>query len=845
MSTRAARRIRPLVVLAVAAGARWAAAAPPAFHAEPEVQVVELAVNGSASRTIVLRNDGTTSVSAGGITAEPGCDAAAVQASPLTGFTLAAGEVRSITITCLPAPASMQRCGYRVRSPANTVLAELEAVCAYADSPSLVPDTTAIDLGAVAVGGSASRVIALHNTSAAPLAKLFVEATDLADNFAAGSPCNPDARACDAAIPVVPAGGTTNLVVACTPRAVGPEAAQLYVTTSAGTRLPAPISLTCTGTAAATPAISVSPTAIDVGAVEVVGASASATVHVANAGVGMLKLLAIQLVDGGTGAATDWSYAARAPCTSGIPPTCTLADAQTVDLELVFDPSAIGVRDATLLINYHDTADRSTSIPLHGIGRGATLELIGGQTTFDFGVLPLNVTATLTFQVANHGTRALTDGALAVMPAGPPFTVAPSPTFAVTTAAPTTLTITCTPTVAGMFAADLQLTATDVQGPPLDLALRCAGDPAMALTATPPAVLLGEVRIATQVVQHLAVASTGGPVSIVSAGLETANPSMDVSGAPATTPATIDLTVAADVDGSLADRIVIKPGSGPSLVVPVAGAAVTATYSVPAVVSLGTFCVLQPTTPRILPLTSTGTASIALSTPAMQRSDSPFDLELVAPLTYPTTLAPLQRALVAVTPKRQAVAGLATDDLVWTTDVAGAAITRTTLTATFVDNGGAIAPPALAFGTAPVHLETRNAQQVTLQNCDVSSLQLDPPQISAPFSIDSPNFPATLLPGETATFSVGFHPTKLGIATKTLVITSPQRSNEQLTVTLIGEGIATGGAGAGSPPAQSVDHTSFYACSGCASNDGSGALALTLAALCVLVPRRRHTPHRR
>jgi len=236
----------------------------------------------------------------------------------------------------------------------------------------------------------------------------------------------------------------------------------------------------------------------------------------------------------------------------------------------------------------------------------------------------------------------------------------------------------------------------------VDLTLRCAGDPALTLTATPPAILLGEVRTASQLVQHVAIASTGAPASITSAGLETAQPSLTVGGAPAMTPATIDLTAAPNTDGSLADRLLVKPASGPSLAIPITGAAVTATYSVPAAVSLGTFCIEQPTTPRILPLASTGTATIGLSAPALQLSDSPFDLELVAPLTYPTTLAPLQQAIVAVTPKRHAVAGLATDDLVWTTDVDGATTTHTTLTATFVDNGGAIAPPAIAFDPAPV-----------------------------------------------------------------------------------------------------------------------------------------------
>jgi hypothetical protein len=837
---RAARRI-PLVVLAALATARAAAAAPATFHAKPEVQVIELAAGGSASGAIVLRNDTATSVVAGNITAEPGCAAAAVHAAPLTGFTLAAGQARSITIMCTSAVASMQRCGYRVRSPGGAVLAELEAVCAYAGSPNLQPDAPAIDFGAVAIGGSASRTIALHNTAATSISRLFIELTDAAGNFAAAAPCNPDARECDAAIAVVPADGTTNLTVACTPRAAGSLTAQLYVATSAATRLPAPITLTCAGTDAATPVLSVAPSAIDVGAVEVIGATAGATVHVGNAGADALKLLDVQIVDGGTGGATDWTYTARTPCTSGIPPTCSLAGGQTVDLELVFDPSAIGVRDATLLINYHDTADRSISVPLHGTGHGATLELVGGQATLDFGVLPLNVTGTLTFQVANHGTRDLIDGALAVMPAGPPFAAAPSPSFAVPTAAPATITVTCKPTAAMPVMANLQLSAPDVQGAPIALTLRCAGDPALTLTATPPAILLGEVRLATQVLQPVAIASTGAPASITAVTLETAEPGMTVTGAPATTPATLDLTVTPTVEGSLTDRVLVKPASGAQLAIPITGAAVTAAYNVPPVVSLGTFCVQQPTTPRILPLASTGTATLGLSAPALQSSDSPFDLELVAPLTYPTALAPLERAIVAVTPKRQTVAGLASDDVIWTTDVADAATSHTKLTATFVDNGGAIAPPALAFGTAPIHLDTRNAQQVTLQNCDVSPLQLDPPQISAPFAIDSPNFPNVLLPGETATFGVGFHPTKLGAVTKMLVITSPQRRNVQLTVALTGEGIATGGTADAGTTTTGHDETSFYACGGCASNEAPGALALALAAAGVLLPRRRRS----
>jgi hypothetical protein len=832
----AASLARALVVLAIGVGPRAATAAP-GLRAEPTVQVVELAVNASGTGTIVLRNDAATSVVAAGITPEPGCDAAAVRASPLTGFTLAAGATRAIAIACTPAPASMRRCSYRVRSPASAVLAAFEAVCAYAGDPTLSASATLVELGAVAIGRAASATIALHNHATTAIDRLFVEATDLDDNFAIAAPCNPDARACDASIPVVPAGGATNLVVTCTPRSLGPLSALIHVTTSAGSRLAAPIVLTCTGSAAAGPVIATSPTAIDVGGVEVIAASARATVRVSNPGSGTVRLIQAQVVDGGTGAATDWAVAAQAPCATAIPPACNLAAGDAVDLELVFDPAAIGVRDAALLITYRDSADRSTSIPLHGVGQGATLELVGGPTTLDFGALPIDATGTLTFQVANTGSRDLPEVTRTLTPVAG-FTVSPGPSFAVSAAAPTTITVSCTPTAPGALASVLRLEAPDVTSPPIDLAVRCTGDPNVTVTAAPPAVLLGEVRLMTQVTRRLAVGSVAAPIAIGTAALDPAILGMSISGAPAVTPANLDLVAAPRAEGSLAARILVSPASGPQLAIAVTGTGVAATYSVPAEASLGTFCVQQPTTPRMLPLTSTGTATIGLSAPRLALADSPFDLQLIAPVSYPAALAPLGSVAVAVTPKRRAAPGLVSDDLVWTTDVSGTPSSRTKVTASFVNNGGAIAPPALAFGSAPAHLDSRNARQVTLQNCDIAPLALDAPQLSPPFSIDSPGFPTVLRPGETATFSVGFHPTRLGAVARTLVITSPQLPGVQLTVALTGEGISTIVGGADAGPVERPD-SGVFSCGGCASSDGSGALVLAVAALCTLAPRRR------
>ena len=585
--------------------------------------------------------------------------------------------------------------------------------------------------------------------------------------------------------------------------------------------------------AAADPALSVTPPSVDAGRVERT-ATAAATVRIANAGTGTgtLKLLALQVLDGGTGAAADWMVSPGAPCGATIPPSCALTDGLFTDLDLVFAPTSIGVRDATLLVNYHDTADRSIAIPLHGVAIGPTLEIVGAPAMLDFGTLPAGVAGALTLAVTNHGTRDLADGALAIAPAGSPFS-AGTGKLAVTASAATPVTVTCTPS-AGMFTASLQLSAPDVPGPPIQIGLRCAGDPAQVLVATPPAILLGEVRIAVPALAHAAIASQA-PIALTGAALDPAIPGLTVRGTPATTPATLDLTAAPQAEGSL-DTLLTVTQTGAPLAIAVTGSAVTASVSAPPAVSLGTFCVQQHPTPRIVILTSTGSATVGLSAPVLQSATSPFDLELVAPLDYPNILAPGQRAFVAITPRTSDVAGVASDDLVWTTDAA-AAPSHTALTATFLADGGAIAPSALDFGTVPVHVDTHNAQQVTLQNCSTAAFQLDAPQVPAPFSIDSPNFPTALKPGEVAAFSVGFHPTKPDRAMKDLVITSRQLP-QPLTVHLLGVGAPIGSGSDAGPSGTGVSSTSFYACS-CTTGDPSGALAIVLAALAVIAPRRR------
>jgi hypothetical protein len=374
--------------------------------------------------------------------------------------------------------------------------------------------------------------------------------------------------------------------------------------------------------------------------------------------------------------------------------------------------------------------------------------------------------------------------------------------------------------------------------PPIEIAATCEGT-MMSLYSNPTTISRGEIRIGTTPAPTMISLLGVTQLTISSITLETANPNLSVSGTPGPTPVAIELRITPTMNGNLANAILVAETNGSTLRIPISGEVVTASYAAPPLRSLGTFCVSQPTTPSMLALESTGTASIRLTEPRMQLDpSSPFDLAPIAPASYPATLLPETEAVLEISPKRQSFPGTQQDDLIWTTDVAGMITARTMLIATFVNDGGAIAPSSLGFGQVPIHLDTKNAQSITLQNCDTASIELGAPTMPAPFTIDSGTFPLELEPNESTTIAVGFHPARLGTYSGTMVIPSAQLI-EPLTVSLTGEGVNTGGEGDGGPDGNGFDQRSFYGCGGCSSRQPAGGIAIVLGVFAVVFPRRR------
>jgi hypothetical protein len=261
-------------------------------------------------------------------------------------------------------------------------------------------------------------------------------------------------------------------------------------------------------------------------------------------------------------------------------------------------------------------------------------------------------------------------------------------------------------------------------------------------------------------------------------------------------------------------------------------------------VSAGTFCVGQPTTPTTVALTTINTvpldtATVELPTaPTMATANSPFSLAPASPLVFPANVAPGASALVDVIPNRQRDPMTVTDTLQWTTDIPGMTTIGAPVTATFLGSGSgaAIAPASLVFGPYPPHLFVDDAQSVMIQNCNPSTITLVP-SIDPPFSIGA-DFPTSLTSGATANFGVSFEPPHPGTFSGMLTIATNAGSGSNLTVALTGVSATTTPPDAGSGSGSSHGDTSFYACS-CTTHDPRGGWPIVLAIVLVVSVRRR------
>jgi hypothetical protein len=847
-----ARRALSVAIVAAAAATAYAALGT-ALVATPEVAVVTAAPQTAVQGTVSLANTGTSSASVASFARVPCDDPSMTITSPAPPFAIAAGSAQTITFDC-PGTSTfgMRRCTYHALGAGSAELGTFMGVCATGSATVLSASPPTLTFPAVGsgvpVGTAQTQTVTITSSGSNTVGTLQLQTTDLDGTIQIGAPCNPNANGCDVANTAI---GSFGVDIVCQPSAATTVTRELYVLDRFGEQLASPVSISCTGVAATGPTINVttSPSPLDLGPVEVLGETGTGTVHVANVGpTGPLTIHTVAI----SGAGTDWTFTLGAPCNGALP--CELAPGDSVEIGVKLTPSVLGTRNATMTIASNDPINGQLAVRLYGVGQGATLERAAGQAmAVDFGQVPKNGSATLQVELANRGNRDVTDVSLALSQSTQFSTTPASPASDVTVArgaAPTAIALTCDPGGAtGTFTTMLAASAPDtLDNTPVVIAATCRGTDSV-LAAAPTALQLGEIRAGTPPTVAPFALENVGSNALTLAQAPALNPPLSgflVSGPgslaiPGGGSATAQLVVSPQADGDFSTTITAADVSGSNPIsIPVTGKFVTATVAAPMTVMLGTFCVNQPTTATPLSLAATGTGSVVVAVPRMASAPSQFQVAPKSPTTYPAVLPPGSTASVEVLPMRQGSASVITDDLVWSTDLDNNPRPHSTVTAQFLAAGAAIAPASLAFGAQSIHLYIKDAQPITIQNCTSSGPTLSlHPSIDVPFSIDS-DFPSELVAAETATISVGFHPTKTGPFTGHLRITTSDQ--QVLDVTLAGEGSANGTPSDAGPGSATFHDTSFYACS-CNAPSGAfaGGLPIALAVLLVTVRRRRRS----
>lgn len=807
------------------------AGGPPGLAVTPPVIEVHLQQGMGGSGSGSMMNTGT-SVQVLAITPDSSCSTLGVSgfSMPAPPFTLAMNQSQLAGIGCTASGYGIRRCQQHINGNGASVLASYTGLC-ITEGPTLFqPSTPSLNFGDQMVGSMSPAMTVTLTAPMMPSNNLIsIQVGDQDGNFIVQSPCFQNGPGCDATV-ALPPMGTLPINIVCAPQSPGMKFASLNVVGNAGTH--AQVMLSCNGTqTAGTPAIGVNPTTVPL-AWPVNTGSTSTTVHVNN--IGTADLIVQQPTLSGS---PDWSISPGAPCT--IFP-CTVGMGSGFDITTTFSPTAIGARDATLTLMSNDPLTAIAQVQLDGTGQGATLALatnLGNPPALDLGTTPIGIPTQATFVLRNDGNVVLDPVTSTLTQMGSVFNVSPSPTT-IPASGTRSITVTCTPTAAQLYTADLDVVApTAKSGSPISIEVRCTGT-AGSLFATPSTLRLDEIRTGSPRVIKTITLKTAGPPLAVTQIPQLVSPIAGVSVGPLSdttitmaTPVTFDVTIdAGTMDRDLTGTIEVSAGTD-TLPIPMTGKVVTAKLEYPTTLMIGSFCIGQATTAATARLTAAGTATIGLaSQPVLNKmATSPFQLQYTAPVGYPYQLPSGQSAAVDITPLRQMTKGVQTDELVWTTDVDGELMPRTTVTAEFVAEGGAIAPQLVDFQRVRLR-EIGEPHVIKIQNCGMQPMQLSGPFIEpdGEFLDDSPSpLPGMLAPNQVATISVNFAPKKIG---PRMAMLSVDSSAGRLSVTLLGQGI--------DDPDPTKETKSFYACD-CRTSDPTAAWPVLVVVLVVFRPRRR------
>jgi hypothetical protein len=803
----------------------------------PTMNFGDVMVGDSVTDWIYVYNDGSSNLVINAVT--KGGSADFMMQPVITPETVPPFSSMVVMITYQPAAAGSDMGTVTIsgNDPANPSDVVNLAGNGVADvtEPHLVASPVPLAFGSGAVGANINRTLTISNDggATATISQLTITGSD-ASQFTLQSVC-PGQQTCSTPI-MVTTSTPYGLGVRCTPTSAGDKFATLTITSNASNS-PLSVSMSCTGTA---PDVSVSPLGADFGTIRLGTSSPGTNVTVRNLGNATLNYTLVETGDTG-------DFAATPPCST----TCSLGPGGMTTHSVVFTPQAYGNRASELRVTSNDPNDPIVPVYLAGVGGAGLITVVapaGGALAF--GDIPITTTSSpQTIQIRNDGNMTLTLTQLVVTLGNGVFVITgtvPPPNIVVNPGASHSVTVTCTPPVVQAYNGTILIEGNDPMDSDRTISLSCAGIDSD-LVATPAPISFVPTRVGDSEVIPVTIENIGG-VAITVNSIGVTPDVFEIEGAPSLPMSLgaggmieLDLRFTPAADGDVEGELTVTPAAGDPLMVAVHGPGRVASYAVePANYDFGTVCAGMSTVKRFT-VTSTGSADIEVSLPALVDPDGAFDLAMIdpQPADYPATLTPLSMAVfdvVAMPPEGDS------DGIIGvSTDVVPGGSTDVSLSAAAIADGIALSPSPLDFASVVIN-ETSEIQSVTLANCDDVDLTITAVDITGD-DADSFSVGGTLPPPDllvavqgSVQWTVVFEPERLGDHSATLEVTT---SAGVMTVPLTGVGESSGGDGGGVDGGAGFDTTSYYACECRSGFSAGGAIPLVVAFLLLVVPRRR------
>jgi len=759
--------------------------------------------SASAGAQVTLTNTGTTSLNLNGFGVSGPYEVTGLDGQAM----LAPGASTQFTVTFNPTLPGAANGGLELFSddPAAPAQLRLQGIGV---APRINAAPTAVAFGQVALGTASSNTVRLSNQGDAILniSGLTLSGANAAD------------FALDAGVGTMSLapGAETIINVGFAPSGHGARMATLEVASDAFGAATLSVALSGTGVGSR---VAVTPAAMDFGDANVGSGAVSQSIQVLNAGETNLVVSAITFsgVD-----ASDFIVTTSLPL--------TVTPNSSAQVELAFQPSAIGARSARATVISNDVQSSNVSLVLTGNGTSRTLALTPAAVAF--GNVRAGRTASQEVTLTNSGSVALTVSNLsfsgddaALFTRGSvalPLSLAPG--------ASQTVSVTFSPTRVGNATAALTVMSDDPTKANIVVPMTGRGvSPSVALM--PGSLEFGGQLVGKASAERTAELKNTGTSPLTVTTVAFAGPNA-ASFSLANTPATpftlapgesrslqVKLTAGAIADQEAVLNVVSDDATAPQAQVRLGGVGLSTVLAVsPTHLDFGAnkLPVVDSATKTLTLINLSGDALVLNDAVLSGANSSDFLFTPVA-----GTLQPGRSMTVRVNYRTAAAANSTATMSFGAKDPAVPAAT-VTLSGKAVSKLFAVTPESLDFGAVTAG-QSSSPLTVVLSNLGDQAVSVASIQAADPRFVIEGNV-TQLAPGANASFTVTFKPTASGEASSNAAITLTGASGAEATVALKGTGLAV------------VEE------SGCGCSDtgaGSSLLALLAVVFASRLARRR------